>query len=108
MKPGRMDRHITVQQLTADSPAQDSYGTPSESWGTYKKMWAEKRDTGGTESYMGKALQAEITTVWRVWYDSGITHKMRIYYNDEGYDIVAINELGRKEGLEIMTTKLTD
>jgi len=108
MKPGRMDRHITIQELTADSPAQDTYGAPSESWGTYKKMWAEKRDTGGIESYMSKALQAEITTIWRVRYDSGITHKMRIYYNSEGYDIVSINEIGRKEGLEIMTTKLTD
>ena len=108
MKAGRMDRRITVQQLTADSPPQDSYGADSETWGTYKSLWAEKRDTGGNETYMGKAIQAEVDTVFRTRYDSGITHKMRIYYDGQAYDIVAIHELGREDGLEILTTALKD
>ena len=103
-----MNRRITIQELTADSPAQDTYGADSESWATHKKAWAERRDTGGAESYMGKALQAEVTHIWRLWYDSTITHKMRIYYESVAYDIININELGHREGLEIYTKALVD
>jgi SPP1 family predicted phage head-tail adaptor len=98
-----MNRKITIQQWTADSPAQDSYGAPSGSWETYATPWAEKIDQKGREFFNGGVV-GEVTTVFRIRYDSGITSKMRISYNSEYYDIKSIAELGRREGQELIAT----
>jgi len=39
-----------------------------------------------------------------VYYDSGITAKMRISYDSQYYDIKSIAEIGFKEGQELVTT----
>lgn len=106
--PGRMDRQITIQQLTADSPAQNAYGEPSETWTTYATVWAEKLDVGGRERFQSSGRQAEVDTVFRMHYRTGITNKMRIYYNSTAYNILYINELGRKQYLEIRATAMVD
>ena len=106
--PGRFDRRITIQQLTADSPAQDAFGAPSETWTTYVNCYAEKLDVGGRERFQASGRQAEVDTVFRLHYQSGITNKMRIYYNSTAYDIVYINELGRRQYLEIRATAMVD
>jgi SPP1 family predicted phage head-tail adaptor len=106
--PGRFDRRIVIQQLTAGTPAQDAYGEPSETWTTYANAWAEKLDVGGREKYQTSGRQAEVDTVFRIHYQAGITHKMRIYYNSTAYNILFINELGRKQYLEIRATAMVD
>ena len=99
-KPGRMDKKITIQQWTDDSPAQDAYGAPSGTWTTYVTRWAEKIDKGGREFFQG-GLVGEATCMFKVRYVSGLTTKMRINYDSEYYDIIGIAELGRQDTHEI-------
>jgi SPP1 family predicted phage head-tail adaptor len=106
--PGKMDRLITIQQETADSPPQDATGEPSASWTTYAQHWAQKFDVGGKERWLPSGRQAEVNTVFRIYYDSGVTHAMRISLDSVTYDIQYINEIGRREGLEIRATARRD
>jgi SPP1 family predicted phage head-tail adaptor len=99
-KPGRMDKRIIIQQWTADSPAQDSYGAPSGSWATYVTRWAQKIDKSGREFFQGGTV-GETLCIFKCRYVSGLTTKMRISYNSEYYDIVGIVELGRQDTHEI-------
>lgn len=106
--PGKMNRHITIEQFTAATPAQDATGEPSGTWTTYTSAWAEKYDVGGKERFMGSERQAEVSSVFRVYYDSGITHAMRIVCDNINYDIQWINEIGYRDGLEIRATAKRD
>jgi head-tail adaptor len=45
---------------------------------------------------------AEQILIFRIRYYIGITRQMRIVYDDVNYDIEAIAEIGRREGLEIV------
>ena len=100
-KPGRLDKLITIQQWTADSPAQDAYGAPSGTWETYVTRWAEKIDKGGREFLTG-GIVGEATCMFKVRYVDDLTTKMRISYDSEYYDIISIIELGRKDTHEIV------
>lgn len=106
--PGKMDRLITVQQKTDASPAQTTTGEPSFTWTTYKKFWAQKLDVGGRERFLDSGRQAEVNTVFRTHYDSGVTEAMRISYNSVNYDIMFVNELGRSKYLEIRCRGIKD
>ena len=99
-KPGRMDKLITIQEQSADSPAHDSYGAPSSTWGTYITRWAEKIDKGGREFFTGGTV-GEATCMFKMYYVDGLTTKMRISYDSEYYDIIGIAELGRQDTHEI-------
>ena len=99
---------LTIQQGTADNPPQDTTGEPSVTWTTYATAWAQKIEVGGRERFLPSGRQAEVDTVFRLYYDSGITHSMRISLDNVLYDIKFINEIGRKDGLEIRATAKRD
>lgn len=105
-KPGRMDKRIIIQEWTEDSPAQDSYGTPSGSWATYAIRWAEKIDKGGREFFQGGTID-EMMCMFIVRWVDGLNTKMRISYNSEYYNIIAFKELGRQDVHEITATVQT-
>ncbi len=101
--PGQMDRVVEIQQMVANDPAQTTTGQPSDTWTTYRKFNAQKWDVGGRERYLPSGRQAEVNTVFRIRYDAGITEAMRIVYNGVNYNIIFINEIGRRQYLEIRT-----
>lgn len=103
--PGRFDRRITIQ---TSAETQDSFGEADITWSTFAHCWAEKLDVGGRERFQTSGKQAEVDAVFRIHYQSGITHKMRVYYNGSAYNILYINELGRKQYLELRTVMLVD
>jgi len=100
-KPGRMDTKITVEERSADSPPQNSYGEPSWSWATFATRWAEKIDKSGREFFQGGVV-GEISCVFKVRYIDGVTQKMRIKCGSDYYDIVDIAEYGRQDTQELM------
>lgn len=108
LDPGKMNRSITIQQFTAATPAQDDAGEPLGTWTTYATAWAEKYDVGGRERFQASERQAEVGSVFKIYYDSGITHKMRISCDSVVYNIRYINEIGYRDGLEIRTTAERD
>ena len=103
MIPARFRHKITIQYFAENSPPQDSYGAPSGTWTTYATPWAEKVDKKGREFFAGGVI-AEGTSIFRIWYDSGITTAMRVYYDSKYWDIKSISEIGFKDGQELICT----
>ena len=100
MRAGRLDRIILIQRKTTSA---DSFGEPIETWATVATVWAEMVPVRGQERYAAMQQIAEIDTVFRIRYRAGITPLDRISYNSRLYDIKHVLEIGRFEGLELMT-----
>lgn len=96
---GRLDRRITIEQPTA---SQDAYGEPVESWGALATVWAQVQPLRGEERFEAQQVGAERTVRFRIRYRSDVTEQMRVVYDGDVYDITAVLELGRREGLEIL------
>lgn len=122
MRAGRLDRSITIQRksvTTSDS------GEPTETWSTlvgrraagYRPLKAEERFTG--EQLVGQE-QVEFRIRWSADV-AGLSQLDRIVYpalsedspEDEPetraiYDVLAVSEIGRREGLAIIAQRRSD
>jgi len=100
MQAGILDRFITIEKFTA---TQDSFGQEIETWTKHANVWAKKQDIRGDEFFNAKQFESEITTRWKIRWRSDLNTEMRITYSNTTYNIRGIIELGRNEGLELMT-----
>lgn len=101
MRAGNLDRQITLQQVTT---VQDAYGEEIETWADLSPdptVWANVRPVRGRELEGKPGVIAEADTVFKIRHRTDLTRRMRISYNGDLYNIKSINELGRREGLEI-------
>ncbi len=97
MISGRLDRKITIQELTTTN---DEYGEPVESWSDLATVWAEVKQQSAREMWeSGKVSEVEM--MFRIRYRSGIDTTNRISYDGDTYDITGVREIGRRDGLEI-------
>ncbi len=97
MISGRMDRKITIQQLTT---TYNDYGEPVESWSDLATVWTEVKQQSAREMWeAGKVSETEM--MFRIRYRSGIDSTCRVVYDSTNYDITGVREIGRKNGLEI-------
>ncbi len=103
--PGKMDRLITVQRRVEN---RTGTGEAQYTWVTYTQLWAQLMDVGGRERYLPSGRQAEVSTVFRTYFDEGITETMRILYDGVYYDIRYLNRIGYQEGLEIRCKGIKD
>ena len=99
MQAGRLDRKIIIQTTTQ---GQTDAGEVTDSWSTHATIWANVRQVAGREPFRGEREIAQADAIFKIRYLSTVTPKMRISYNGLIYNIISINELGRREGLEIM------
>jgi len=87
MRAGKLRERITIE---VNTPAQDGYGEPVESWGTYAVRWASVEPVNGTERWSGSERLAEATHLFTVRHDAqtkliGPGH--RVYYDSRAFDI---------------------
>lgn len=104
---GALDRRIAIESMTT---ADDDYGALVETWGTYKKVWAnvEYATTKTDEVYdAGAELQTAFNRATFTIRALGVTvtEKMRINYNGATWDIMSIAEHGRNAFLKIVAEK---
>ncbi len=107
MEPGERDRSVIVQQLT------DSVGTsgfPVETWDTLDTVWMRKLDVSGRERFMAAQLSAPIDTQWEMGYRADMDPELedvrktrRLVYQGRVFDIVDASQIGRREGIELLT-----
>jgi SPP1 family predicted phage head-tail adaptor len=119
MRAGRLDRKIDIQRQTA---SQSPSGEPIESWTDIVKSWsASVRPLRGDERYSVPQEVASEQIQFEVRYSTvlaDLTPKDRIIYPALGEgeessgrricDILAINEIGRRKGLQIVAQKRSD
>ena len=99
-----LDRIITIEMPVK---VKNSYGEESITWSIYAVLWANVNYKGGREGFYARQVVAVGDVVFKVRYTSGITPAMRILFDNNTYDIIATNEIDRKQFLEI-TTKSHD
>lgn len=102
MNAGRMDRKVDLMKPTTTT---DSFGQVVESFAAEVSVWAQKRDVTGREDVEADQVVAQVRTEWTIRWRSDILPTWRIRYGSEIYLIDGILEIGRREGMKILTTK---
>lgn len=102
MNIGKLDRRIVVQKRTTTV---DTFGQRVETWDTRLNTWAAKRDEFANERVEAGQVVEVVRTVWTMRYNSSISPTDRIQYEGEVFDILGLMEVGRREGLRVMTEK---
>ena len=106
MRFGKMDRRIVIERATLTT---NTYGERAESWGTLATVWAEisYKFGSGTESIQSDQILTKQPVSFIIRYStttSGVIPTDRVNYDGNYYQIEALQEIGRAEGLRIVTT----
>jgi SPP1 family predicted phage head-tail adaptor len=99
VKAGELDRRVTIEEYTE---TQDDYGEPIKDWVAVATVWAQVQPLRGSERFLAQQVSADVETRFRIRWRDDVTDKMRLLYETAYYNITAILEIGRHEGLEIM------
>lgn len=98
MRIGKMDRQITIQQVTE---TQSSSGEAAKTWSALATVWAGVDIESGDEGTEAAGLQSRSNCLFTLRYRTDLTTKHRISYAGTIYDIVSIAEIERRQGLEV-------
>lgn len=108
MEAGKLDRRITLERYTT---TYNEFNEPVEAWTTLGRVWASKRDVSDRERVAAAEVSAEISTRFQIRYSSTVADlspKDRLTYEGRIYNISAVKEIGRREGLEISAAAEAD
>lgn len=104
MKAGKLDRRIVIQNQS-DTIGTDGFRTTT--WSTFLTVWSNVLHTTGKEKTENSDRSNERNVNFKVRYNSTITTQMRVVWNGGVYAVLDIKELGRKDGLLLITVLLT-
>ncbi len=82
-----MNKLVTFQSVTKTP---NSLGESVETFATYKTLWAAIWPVSASEMVKQGQQRMETTHRFRVWYDSGIVHSMRIVYGTRTFKIESV------------------
>jgi SPP1 family predicted phage head-tail adaptor len=103
---GRLDRRITFQEkvITTNESNEDEE-TGWENIATNPTVWASIKEStvGSGEQYRADKLTGFQSAVFVCRYRDDITVKNRIVYDGLAYDILSMQEIGRKRFMSIET-----
>ncbi len=118
MRAGRLDRLITIQRKAS---TQSDSGEPVEAWSTIaNRIAASMSPVRGDERFTGEQLVGQQQVEFRIRYFAAVAelgqHDRIVYPALESgepdlrnvYDILATHEIGRREGLQIITQRRAD
>lgn len=108
MEPGERDRAVTIQHLTESA---GSSGFPVETWTTLKTpVWMRRLDASPRERFQAGQLSAPLDTQWEMGYRADmdpelvdVQKKRRLIYQGRVHDITGASQIGRREGIELLT-----
>jgi SPP1 family predicted phage head-tail adaptor len=98
MRAGRLDRLVTLGKRTVASL--DSYGEEQVTWADVQ-VWAERRELRGDEKWGAQQVIGTAACTYRIYYRTDLDVEDRLVDDSVTYDIHAISEIGRREGLEL-------
>lgn len=100
MKAGPLDRTVAIERVTV---VEDDYGGQIETWQTLATVPAQVAQQSGREFLAAAQTQAERRVLFRLRWLAGVTVLDRVLYDGRTHNILDVKELGRREGLELMT-----
>lgn len=99
-KIGPLDRRISVEEPTV---TKGSTGQEVVTWSLFVELWANRIDGGGKEAVDAGRETDFSKVIFTIRHIDGITQKMRVICNNVEHDIIQINEIGRKNRIELIT-----
>ncbi len=100
MQAGGLDRRVEV--LVREELRDPLSGEPREVWARLAEVWAEVLPGPGSERYGDQQRVATNATRFRIRYRDDVTPLNRLRYRGREYDIHGVQEIGRREGLEVL------
>ena len=104
MDIGRLDREIEIQQASLSNP-DDGWRDQSETWSTALTVWATRKDKTTSETGEVRQNVALTVTEWTIRFTENVSVQNRVKYGTEIFYITGIRELGRREGLVLVTER---
>lgn len=98
MKAGKLDRIIV---LHASRPCRNEFGETMSKLVEIARLYAEVRQASGVERFVAQQAVAEVTTLFTVRWRHDISPICVIEFEGRFYDVLAVMEVGRREGLVI-------
>lgn len=105
IRAGDLDRRIAIQ--TPDPGEVDAAGARIPSWNDVGTVWANYRPVRDSERMASGSVTASIMARFQIRWSiamSQIDERHRLLFDGRIFDIVAVKEIGRREGLEISAT----
>ncbi len=100
MKAGALDRRAMLQRKTV---VYDDYGGEIEAWAELATVSAQVVQQSGREFLAAQQIQADQRVLFRLRWIEGVTVLDRVSYGGRLHNIQDVKELGRREGVELMT-----
>lgn len=85
----------------------DSLGQKVETWNRVASTWAQVSTKTGYENIQGSQLVAVVTKFFKIRYISTVRPDMRITYDGENYNIIALN-FDRRDNTLMISANLVD
>jgi SPP1 family predicted phage head-tail adaptor len=104
----QLNKVITIEKGTI---SKNSIGTPEYSWNTYITTYAKVLVLSNDTRFTSQGQLFSYRTEFSIRYNSDtkvINNKYRVKYNDDYYKIIAIQEIGIKEGFKLITVGFED
>lgn len=102
MQSPKLDRKITLQRATF---TQNDFGEQiATGWADLATVWGSKKDVSDGERLQAGELTADRVTRFQIRYDSAwsdLSPVDRLSFESRTYEIQAVKEIGRREGIEI-------
>ena len=106
MNLGKLDRRIVIEQY---SETRTTSGAVNKVWSTLGEVWAKVDWKSGGEGFEAKQEQGFNNVEFMVRFCGllNANEKQRIFYNDEYFDILYVNEIDRRQYYKIVTKRKT-
>jgi len=105
MISGPRDRRIVIERRTYTL---DGFGGEVVTWTNIGHRWASSLPVKDGERFGNQEAIATITHRFQILWDAAlwaaIDPKCRITFDGRIYDVVAVKEIGRRDGIEISAT----
>ena len=110
MNIGFLDRRITIE-APASSPTINAYGeaAQSDAWQTLVTVWAAMDNKAARSSIIADQETAINRVTWRVRssaFTRLVTPKYRVKHGNDYYNILAVQEVGRKDMIHLVTQRV--
>ena len=107
MESGERDRRVTVQQL-AESAGGSHF--PVGTWTDLADVWMSRSESKPSESMSNGQPVSRFETQWQTAYRADLDPVLvnvpkyrRLVYAGRAHDIVGAAQIGRKDGIELLT-----
>ena len=87
MRAGRLTERIKLQTKTLNKDAELNTVPSWQDWGS---VWAEALPKSGREYFKLQTSNSEITEVFAIRFNSGVTPHMRVVYKAQEYNIISV------------------